>query len=64
MGYLGVDRFILSKILNHAERDVTAVYDRATYDGGKRSALERWERKLLSLIGEPAQGKVVSIGKR
>ena len=56
---VGVDRFIISRILNHADRDITGVYDRYGYDKQKRRALERWERKLLGLIGEPALGKIV-----
>ncbi len=62
MASLGIDRLTLSKILNHVETGVTAVYDRATYDKQKRRALERWARKLRSIIGEPAGATVVSIG--
>ena len=59
---VGVDRFHISKVLNHAEREITGVYDRYAYDREKRRALERWGRKLRGIIGEPAQDKVVSIG--
>ena len=61
---VGVERFHISKLLNRPEREITGVYDRYTYDKEKRRALERWERKLRRIIGQPAQGKVVSIGKR
>lgn len=59
---VGVDRFIIERILNHADRSIGGVYDRYGYDKQKKSALERWERKLRSIIGKPLKGKVVSIG--
>ena len=36
----GVQRFILERVLGHADRGVTAIYDRATYREEKRQALE------------------------
>ena len=59
MASMGTDRLTLSKILNHVETHVTAVYDRATYDGPKKAALTKWERKLRTIIGESAEAKVV-----
>ena len=58
LGAVGVDRFHISKVLNHAERDITGVYDRYSYDKQKRRALEKWERKLRSIIGAPPAAKV------
>lgn len=46
---IGVSRLVVSKILNHAEQGVTAVYDRHSYDAEKRDALERWGRRLAEL---------------
>lgn len=46
----GAARLVVSKILNHAERGVTAVYDRASYDGEKRAALERWARQVAAVV--------------
>ena len=40
MARLGVSRFIISKVLNHADRTVTAIYDRHAYLHEKRHALE------------------------
>ncbi|HEX7199999.1 MAG TPA: tyrosine-type recombinase/integrase, partial [Dongiaceae bacterium] len=37
---MGISRLTVSKILNHAESDITAVYDRHSYDAEKRQALE------------------------
>jgi integrase len=39
---MGISRLVVSKILNHVERGVTAVYDRHSYDLEKRQALEAW----------------------
>ena len=38
----GVSRLVVSKILNHVETGVTAVYDRHGYDLEKRAALDFW----------------------
>jgi integrase len=46
----GVPRLTIKKILNHAERDITAVYDRHSYDPEKRSALEWWAAKLMAIV--------------
>ena len=58
---VGVNRLHISKVLNHAEREIMGVYDRYSYDKEKRRALEKWERKLRRIISEPAATKVVSI---
>lgn len=52
---LGVSRLVVSRVLNHAERGVTAIYDRHSYDAEKRAALEAWEQKLRALIASPPQ---------
>ncbi len=44
-----VPRLVVSKILNHAEQGVTAVYDRHSYDSEKREALEMWGKRLVEL---------------
>jgi len=46
---MGYNRLVVSKLLNHAERGVTAVYDRYSYDSEKRQALEAWGQKLLEI---------------
>ena len=60
---VGVDRFIISRVLNHTDREITGVYDRFGYDKQKRRALNRWERKLRSIIGAPAGAKVVEFSR-
>jgi len=50
---IGISRLVVGKILNHAERDVTAVYDRHSYDADKRDALLRWDLRLQEILREP-----------
>ena len=53
MTALGISRLVVSKILNHADGSVTAIYDRHSYDREKRKALEAWSHKLRGIIYEP-----------
>lgn len=46
MASMGVQRVVLSKILNHVESSVTAIYDRASYDRDKQEALIQWGTEL------------------
>jgi integrase len=57
----GIQRLTVSKILNHVESGVTAVYDRHGYDKEKRQALETWERKLTSILTGKSSGKVIPL---
>lgn len=50
MTALGVLRLVVSKLLNHVERDVTGIYDRHTYDKEKRAAVDVWSKKLRDII--------------
>jgi len=49
-GSCGIPRLVVSKILNHAEPHITAVYDRASYDREKQMAMEAWARRLQILV--------------
>jgi integrase len=49
---MGILRLTVSKILNHVEPGVTAVYDRHSYDNEKRQALDAWGRRLMMLISQ------------
>lgn len=40
IGERGVHRFTIERVLGHADHSVTAVYDRASYRGAKRAALD------------------------
>jgi integrase len=52
MTSIGISRLVVSKILNHAEPGVTAVYDRHSYDAEKRAALDAWARRLEEIVGD------------
>jgi len=47
---MGVPRLTVSKILNHIESGITAVYDRHSYDNEKREALALWGDRLSRII--------------
>lgn len=49
MTALGIPRLIVSKILNHSENSVTAIYDRHSYDTEKQEALVKWGDYLNQL---------------
>src|SRR5208282_2930630 len=59
MGRLGVSRFVIGKVLNHADRSVTGIYDRHAYLQEKRKALEAWARYLADLTNLPEADIVV-----
>jgi integrase len=54
MASAGINRLTISKILNHVERSVTAVYDRHSYDAEKTAALAWWDRKLAAILEDKA----------
>lgn len=62
MGSLGAGRFTIARVLNHADRSVTAVYDRHSYDAEKMVALERWADDLTRILAgkERERGNVVA----
>ena len=41
---------VVSKILNHVETGVTAVYDRHSYDIEKRAALDYWGKRVDDMV--------------
>ena len=54
MAALGINRLVISKILNHVETNLTAIYDRHAYDVEKRHALEAWATHLEGILsGKP-----------
>jgi len=52
MTSMGIPRLVVSKILNHVESGITAVYDRHSYDPEKREAMLKWGKYLGALVGE------------
>jgi integrase len=63
LGRLGISRFVITRMLNHADSSVTGIYDRHEYLAEKRHALEAWGKCLESLIAPPADN-VVRIAAR
>jgi integrase len=58
---LGVDRVVIAKVLNHAESEVTAIYDRHRYDAEKRRALDLWGKRLAAIVDGTDGGNVVQL---
>jgi len=50
MTAMGIPRLVVSKILNHSDRSVTAIYDRHSYDQEKRHALDAWGNRLGEIV--------------
>ena len=50
MTEMGISRLVVSKVLNHIDSSITAIYDRHSYDAEKRNALESWGKRLSQLI--------------
>ena len=50
MAELSFTRFIVDRVLNHAEPGVGAVDDRYEYLREKRAALEAWAHRLEEII--------------
>lgn len=60
MARLGVSRFTIGRVLNHADRGVTGIYDQHSYLAEKRHALEMWGEHLAGLM-KPAAPNVVAM---
>jgi integrase len=50
MAKLGVPVYTISRVLNHAQGGVTAIYDRHSYMPEKKEALKKWARKLDQIL--------------
>ena len=58
----GVPRLVIGKVLNHAERTVTAAYGRYSYDAEKRQVLVMWGRRLDAILqNRPSRAAVVPL---
>ena len=47
---LGVDRFLLQRVMNHTDKSVTKIYDRYSYLEEKREALQKWADRLDEIV--------------
>lgn len=64
MARLGIAVHVVEKVLNHRGGTfggIVSVYNRFSYDGEKRAALEAWARFVLELTGERAAGNVLRL---
>lgn len=52
---MGTSRLTVAKILNHADRGVTAIYDRHSYDVEKHAALTAWAGRLEAIVAEDSR---------
>lgn len=57
----GVSRFVIKMVLNHVDGDITAVYDRHSYDVEKERALTLWSRELKKILDGKKNQKVVKL---
>ncbi len=58
----GASRETLKAILNHVDRDVTAIYDRHGYDAEKKRALSKLSRQIENLVtGKSGSAEVVEL---
>jgi integrase len=58
---IGIPRLVVSKILNHVDNSITAIYDRHSYDTEKTNAIEAWGRKLGQIIGGGAANNASNV---
>ena len=60
---MGITRLVVSKVLNHVESGITAVYDRHSYDAEKRAALDAWGRRIEEILsgGKAMPANVIAL---
>ena len=62
MTEMGIPRLVVSKVLGHSDRSITAIYDRFEYGPQKKQALDAWSLRLMEIVsGKPATSNVVSL---
>ena len=64
MASAGVPRLTISKILNHVETGLTAVYDRHSDDSEKRAALDYWGNRLEQIVSAERPARVLAFAGR
>jgi integrase len=60
----GTPRDVVKKLLNHADRDITAVYDRYSYDVEKKKALIKWGEQLDRIVNTQSGTEVLAFPAR
>lgn len=61
MAEAGVSRFLIARVLGHADESMTGIYDRHEYQAEKRRALEKLAGKVGAIIGEKQEAEVVNM---
>jgi integrase len=61
MRSIGIDRLVVSKLLNHAEAGITRVFDRYSSDPEKAAAMERWANRLREIVENKRVENVVAL---
>jgi hypothetical protein len=61
MAAAGTSRLTIAKVLNHKEREITAVYGRYGYAPEIRHALDTWNAKLEEIVFGVLANNVVSL---
>lgn len=62
MARMGIPRLVISKVLGHTEgENITAIYDRASYDREKREALDAWGERVQRIV-QPEQDAGTAAG--
>lgn len=62
MSAAGISRLTIAKVLNHKEREITAVYDRYGYGPEIRHALDAWNARLEEILsGNATLGNVTPL---
>jgi integrase len=67
MAAAGIGRLTIAKVLNHKEREITAVYDRYGYGPEIQRALEIWGRRINEILSgkwTPTTNIISSPGER
>jgi integrase len=64
MTEMGISRLVVSKILNHVDNSITAIYDRHSYDTEKKNALESWGIKLREIVNDKIHNENLSYLKK
>ena len=57
----GVGRFVVARLLGHADRAITSVYDKYSYDNEKRAALMRWDACLREIVTGQKSSNVIPL---
>jgi integrase len=60
MAASGISRLTIAKVLNHKEREITAVYDRYGYGPEIRQALDAWGARINAIIVGEEQPEFVT----